>query len=145
MNKLWYFIFKTNQTFEHSSPLKSSPGSHWQSVSNSVGTRIICSLLMFPLSVSLVSSCLRCLCFSVSVSNLLLCYTTHCSYTKQPSELPKSTKVKLHGNNVCNLIIAHMISMNAQTHKFLHMYFYLVHRPPNHIWPCYQNSNIIFT
>jgi len=29
--------------------------------------------------------------------------------------LPKSTKVKSHGNNVCDAIIVHMVSVDAQT------------------------------
>jgi len=37
-------------------------------VSDSVGTMSSCSLLAFPLSVSLASSRLHCLCFSVSIS-----------------------------------------------------------------------------
>jgi len=36
------------------------------------------------------------------------------SYAKQPSKLPKSTKVRSHGNNVCDVIIAHVISADAQ-------------------------------
>jgi len=40
---------KTSQTFKHSNPLKSSPGSHSQSVSNSVGITSSCSFLAFPL------------------------------------------------------------------------------------------------
>jgi len=50
--------------------LKSSPGSHFLLVSDSVGTTSSCSLLVFPLSVSLAPSRLRCLCFSVSISDL---------------------------------------------------------------------------
>jgi len=53
----------------------------------------ISSMLAFPLSVSLTSSRLHCLCFSVSILNSYLCLTTHSSYTKQPSKLLKSTKV----------------------------------------------------
>jgi len=32
----------------------------------------------------------------------------------QPSKLPKSTKVRSHGNNVRDVIIAHMISADTQ-------------------------------
>jgi len=42
---------------------------------------------------------------------------THSSYTKQLSELPKSTKVKSHGNNVLDVIIVHMISGDAQINR----------------------------
>ena len=52
-----------------SDPLKSSPGSHSLLVSDSVGITSSCSLLAFPLSVSVVSSHLCCLCFLVSISN----------------------------------------------------------------------------
>jgi len=44
-----------------SDPFKSSPGSHSLLVSDSIGTTSSCSVLAFPLSVSLVSSCLHCL------------------------------------------------------------------------------------
>jgi len=43
------------------------PDSHSPSISDSVGITSSCSLLAFPLSVYLVSSCLHCLCFSVSI------------------------------------------------------------------------------
>jgi len=49
-------------------PLKSSPSSYCLLVSDSVGTTSSCSLLAFPLSVSLAPSHLRCLCFSISIS-----------------------------------------------------------------------------
>jgi len=31
--------------------------------------------------------------------------------------MPKSTEVKSHSNNVCDVIIAHMISGDAQTNR----------------------------
>jgi len=40
---------KTSQAFEHFNPLKSSPGSHSQSVSDSVGITSSCLLLVFQL------------------------------------------------------------------------------------------------
>jgi len=83
----------------------SSPGSHSLLVSDSVGITSSCSLLAFPLSVSLALSCLRCLCFSVSTLYSYLCWTTHSSCTKQPSKLPKSTQVRSHGNNVHDIIL----------------------------------------
>jgi len=39
------------------------------------------------------------------------------SYSSSQSSRPKLTKVKLHGNNVCDVIIAHVISGDAPTHK----------------------------
>jgi len=84
-------------------------------VSNSVGTTSSRSLQAFPLSVSLASSRLHCLCFSVSISKSWLWQTTHCSYTtEQQSKLPKSAEVRSHGNNVRDVIIAHVISADAQ-------------------------------
>ena len=91
--QVWYFISKNQLGLLCSHPFKSSPGSHSLLVSNSVGTTSSCSLLAFPLLVSLALSHLHCLCFSVSIS-------THSSYTKQLSKLPKSTQARLHGNNV---------------------------------------------
>jgi len=78
INLVWPYIpswwarqGKTNYIYkykpaEHSDPLKSSPRSRSQSVSDSVGIMSTCSLLAFPLLVSLTSLYLRCLCFSVS-------------------------------------------------------------------------------
>jgi len=43
--------------------------------------------------------------------------TTHSSCTKQPSKLPKSTQVRSHGNNVRDVIIAHVISADAQRYR----------------------------
>ena len=57
---------KTSWAFKHSDPLKSSPGSHSQFVSDSVGIISSCLLLAFPFLVSFALSHLRCLCFSVS-------------------------------------------------------------------------------
>jgi len=68
-NKSDNFISKVQPSLWHSDPLKSSPGSRSLLV-NSVGTTSSCSLLAFLPSVSLASSCLHCLCFSVSISNL---------------------------------------------------------------------------
>jgi len=56
-------------SLQHSGPLESSPGSYSLLVSDSVGIMSSCCLLAFLLSVSLVSSRLHCLCFSVSISN----------------------------------------------------------------------------
>ena len=63
-------------------------------VSDTVGTTSSCSLLAFLLSVSLVSSRIRCLCFSVpSRSRNCGRLATHSSYTtEQPSKLPKSAE-----------------------------------------------------
>ena len=63
-----YFISKIQPGLRRSNPLESSPGSHSLLVSNSVRTTSS-SLLVFPLSVSFASSRLRCLSFSVSISN----------------------------------------------------------------------------
>ena len=46
-----------------------------------------------------------------------MCYIAHSSYIKQLSKLPKSTKVKSHGKNVCDVIIVHVISGDAQTNR----------------------------
>jgi len=80
--------------FEHSNPLKSSSSCHSQSVSGSVGITSSCSLLAFPLSVSLVSLCLYVVPASWYLPQTRNCASsTHSSYTKQSSEFPKSTKV----------------------------------------------------
>ena len=39
------------------------------------------------------------------------------SYTKQQSELPKSIKVKSHGNNVHGVFVVHVRSGDAQTNR----------------------------
>ena len=67
--QVWYFISKNQPGLGCTYPLKSSPGSHSLLLSDSVGITSSCSLLASPLSVSLVSSRLRCLCFSVSILN----------------------------------------------------------------------------
>jgi len=69
LEQVWYIIFKNQPGLQHSDPLKSSPGSHSMVVSDSVGITSSCLLLVFPLSVSLVLSRLRCLCFSVFILN----------------------------------------------------------------------------
>jgi len=42
-------------------------------------------------------------------------------YAKQPSKLPKPTKVRSPGNNVRDVIIAHVISAGAHTYH-IHIY-----------------------
>jgi len=64
------YISKNQLSIRHSNPLKSSPGSYSPLVnSDSVGITSSCLLLVSPHSVSLKSSRLHCLCFSVSISN----------------------------------------------------------------------------
>jgi len=58
------FRYKISDLF-----MKKSPCSHSLLVSDSVGPTSSCSLLAFPLLVNLASSCLHCLCFSVSILN----------------------------------------------------------------------------
>ena len=36
--------------------------------------------------------------------------------------MPKSTKVRLHGNNVRDIIIAHVISADAHTYMYIYIY-----------------------
>ena len=75
----------------------------WQPFSvicSSVGITSSCSLLAFPLSVSLASLCLRCLCFSVSQTHNCIRRLIVATPVLQQSNHPKSTKVKSHGNNV---------------------------------------------
>ena len=67
--QVWYFVSKNQPSLQCSDPLKSS-GSHSLFVSDSVGITSSCSILVFLLSVSLASSRLHCLCFSVSILNL---------------------------------------------------------------------------
>ena len=67
--QVWYFIPKKQPGLQCSNPLKSSPVSHSLLVSDSVGIMSSCLLLTFPLSFSLTSLRLCCLCFSVSLSN----------------------------------------------------------------------------
>jgi len=38
------------------------------------------------------------------------------------NQLPKSTKVRSHGNNVRDVIIAHMISADAHTYIYIYIY-----------------------
>jgi len=83
---------KNQPGLRRSNPLKSSPSSRCLLVSDSVGTTSSCSLLAFPLSDNLVPSCLRCLCFSVSILSKLLklwkmykyCWNTEAMLSKQP-------------------------------------------------------------
>jgi len=67
--QVWYFISKVQRGLRRSDPFKSSSGSHSLLVSDSVGTTSSCSVLAFPLSVSLTSFHLRCLCLSVYILN----------------------------------------------------------------------------
>ena len=67
--QVWYFLSKNQLGLRCSNPFKSPPGSHSLLASDSVGTTSSCSLLAFPLSVSLTLLRLCCLCFSVSISN----------------------------------------------------------------------------
>ena len=53
LEQVWYFISKNHPGLWHTDPLKSSPGSHSLVVSDSGGTTSSCSLLAFPLSISL--------------------------------------------------------------------------------------------
>ena len=104
---------KKSQAFEHSDPLKFSPGSHSLSASCSVGIWVTACFWHFcshPL-------CLHCLCSSVSRSRN--CARLLTVATPVLKAAVKSTKVKLHGNSVRNIYvnIAHMISVDAQTNK----------------------------
>ena len=72
--------------------------------------------MAFLCSVSLASLHLRCLCFSVSqIHNCarLLIVTTPVPKPAVQSQI----KVELCGNYVCDVIIVHMISGDAQSHK----------------------------
>jgi len=60
-----------------------------------------CSLLAFPLSVSLASWHLRCL------------YSSTCSRQFDQSKKKKNS----HGNNVCDVIMAHVINGDTQTNR----------------------------
>jgi len=107
----------TSRAFEHSDPFKCSPGSHSQLVSCSVNITSSFSLLAFLLLDSLVLSRLRCLCSLVSQARICARLLTVATlYTSRVLKADvKSAKVKSHGNNVCDVIIGHMISGDAQT------------------------------
>jgi len=80
-----------------------------------VGIMSSCLFLVFPLSVSLVSLCLCWLSFSVSQTHncarLLVVASTQSSW-------PKSTKAKLHGNTLRNVIIVQVISGEARNNRY---------------------------
>ena len=106
-----YFI--SNSQREHSNPFPCSPGSHSQLVSLSVGITNSCSLLHFH-----SRSALRRHVYAVSASRYpsrtrncgrLLMAATQSSRLNCQSQLVRS-----HGNNVCDIIIAHVISADAQ-------------------------------
>ena len=65
-----------------------------------------CSLLAFSLLVSLTSLSLRCLCFSESGT---------CNCARLLTVATPVLKVKLHGNNIPDIIITHVISGDTQT------------------------------
>ena len=100
---------KNGWAFEHSNPFKGSPDSHSQLARCSVGTTSSCSLLAFPLLVSIVLACLCCLCCS-SVSWTHICARLLLVATPILQADVKSTKVKSHSNNVRDVIIAHVIT-----------------------------------
>ena len=111
----WHFISKNKPGLWCSHPLKSSPSSHFLLVSNSVGTSLLPAL---PFLVSLTSSHLHYLCFLVSKRHPFHGFHTYRGWnlytlvktdTKQPSWHWRS-----HDNNVRDIIIAHMISADAQ-------------------------------
>ena len=110
---MWYFISKVNSyAFEDSDPLKSSPGSHSQSVSCSVVITSSCSLLAFLLSVSLMSSHVCCHCsLTRNCARLLI------TATPVLKAVVKLTTVKLHGNNLHEVMIAHIISGDTHTNQ----------------------------
>ena len=102
---LIFHIYKTSRAFDiliHSRALLAAR--HSVLVSDSVGITSSCSLLAFPLSVSLY----------VASTSQYPSLTHNCRYTKKPSKLPKSFKVRSHGNNVRDVIIVHVISAEAQ-------------------------------
>ena len=114
--QVWYSYLKTSWAFDipiHSRALLAAILC-WLN-SDSVGITTSCSLLTSPLSVSLKSSSLRCLCFLVSnsYSSRLLTIATQSSCLNCWSRL---TQVRSHGygNNVRDIIIAHVISVDTQ-------------------------------
>jgi len=96
---------KTSLTFEHSNPLKSSPGSHSQSVSGSVGTMQVSVQFWWFHSRSASHRHI----YVASVS-----WTPSLCYTITQTSHPKSTKVKSHGSSVSYVIIAHVVSGDAK-------------------------------
>ena len=110
--QVWYFISKNQPGFRHSDPLKSSPGGPSLLVSDSVGITSSCSLLVFPLSVSLTSSCLC----SQYPSRTRNCARLLIVATQSSRLWTKLSKVRSHGNNVRDVIIVHVISADAHTY-----------------------------
>jgi len=108
---------KKQPGLRRSDPLKSSPSNRCLLVSDSVGTTNSCSLLTFPLSVSFVPLRLRCLCFSVCRTHncaRLLTVATQSSRLNCRSRLSKVAwqQCRLH-----DIIIAHVISADAQIYQ----------------------------
>ena len=106
--------------FEHSDPIKGSPGSHSQSVSCSVGITNSFWLLAFSLSVSFALSRQFFLCSLVSQTPN--CARLLIAAIPVLKAAVKLAKVKSHGNNVCDVhvVIAHMNKYgctNKQTNK----------------------------
>lgn len=95
----------TGQAIENSILLKCSPGSHYLLVG--------CSLLCFC---SQSASRLHVRCLNSSGSR-----THNCArlFVVATPVLKASIKVKSHGNSICEVIISHMISAEAQTNKHM--------------------------
>ena len=83
------------------------PRSHSQLVSNSVGITSSYSFLAFLHSVSLRSSHLCCLCFSLSRARNCARLLIHAVATPVLQPAIRSWLVKSHGNNVRDVIISH--------------------------------------
>ena len=118
-NKSWYFISKNQPGLRCSDPLKSSPSSRCLLVSDSVGTTSSCSLLAFPLSVSLVPSRLVASAFRYPSRTCncarLLIVATQSSHLNCLSRLSKVAwqQCRLH-----DVIIVHVISVDAQIYIY---------------------------
>ena len=105
---------------EHSDPLKSSPGSHSQLVSFSVGIMSSCSHFWHFCSQSALCRCVYIASAPwYSVSQTCNSARPLIVATTVLKAAVKLTKVKLHGtcNNVCDVIIAHVISGDAQINR----------------------------
>ena len=83
-----------------------------------IGITSSCLLLAFPLLVRLVLSPLHCLCFLVSRTRYSAILIVAIPLLKAAVRIQsRPTQVKSHGNSVHDVIIAHKISGDTQSHK----------------------------
>ena len=110
-------VSKNQLGLRRSDPLRSSPSSRCLLVSDSVGTTSSCSLLTFPLSVSLALPRLRCLCLSVSRTHNCARLPVVATQSSRLNCRSRLSKVAWQQCRLRDIIIAHMISTDAQIYQ----------------------------